>query len=121
MKALILAAMAVVMLMAVEAGASDKDGHYRTYSQSCPKYLESRQEPKGTVNRESAHDWVSGYLTAANLFGDDTYDILGGSEREAALFWLENWCRANPFKGIANGMEAFFHERHPHRLKTAPK
>jgi len=121
MRALILAAMAFVMLMAVEARAADEKGQYSTVNAyTCPQYLEGR---RGTNlgNQRIVQSWVSGYITAVNLNLLNTYDIMGGADYHAAFVWLENWCRSNPFKSMADGMNDFVIERHPHRLKTAPK
>jgi len=112
----------LVVVLAVMMAGSAEGGIYLTLSnKECPQYLEIRKKDLYTPERASVEFWINGFLTAAHLYRDDTYSLLGGSRVDAAYLWLENWCRNHPFKSMSQGMEAFVTERHPHRLKVKPK
>jgi hypothetical protein len=82
----------------------------------CGKFVEERR------NR---HDilypiWVTGYLTAVNVH-TPTYDILGATDIDGAMIWLENYCNQNPLKDFSVAVDAIVNEIDPKRTTKAPK
>ena len=100
------------------ATASDKDNSSSTQGAvSCGKYIEERGL-KGwsyTVIK----GWVAGYVTAYNGLAPDTYDILGKSDLNHAMLWMEDYCKAHPLENLANGMKVLMTVLYPKRTRTA--
>jgi hypothetical protein len=61
---------------------------------------------------------MNGYFTAFNRLSASTVNILGNSDLKSAMLWMDNWCKANPLKRIAQGMELLTEELYPNRHKT---
>jgi hypothetical protein len=52
--------------------------------------------------------WVLGYVTRANYDGASTganANLTAGTDYEGLYAWIDNYCRANPLKNIANAAE----------------
>ena len=70
----------------------------------CGSWLEARTErsrsnSRTLLLRESVYrEWVFGFLSGVAWWksGDDTSDLLRGTERAGMLLWLDNYCRVNP-------------------------
>jgi hypothetical protein len=65
--------------------------------------------------------WSAGYLTAFNLRTPGTYDILGNTDINGAMLWLENYCRNNPLERFATAWNELFNELSPTRTTQKPK
>jgi hypothetical protein len=66
--------------------------------ESCGTWLRVRQQPN-SVNKAIIESWVIGYLTAKNM--DETQpEALYGTDADGRYAWIDNWCRANPLKGV---------------------
>jgi hypothetical protein len=55
--------------------------------------------------------WVLGFLSAIGYVGDGN-DPLNGLDLNEVAGWLDNYCRANPLKGLTEAAEALALE-HP--------
>jgi hypothetical protein len=98
--------LAIALLVALPAWGSDKDSYYVTQgATSCSSYVEQRKDQKSSAYNDTAM-WVSGYLIAYNYLASDAASVLGNTDLNGVMLWLENWCRANPLKNVADGMEA---------------
>ena len=108
----------VLLLAFVGANAADKDGRYVVQGvTSCGKYIEETKNKNGW-SYTATLNWVAGYITATNRFMPDTYSILGNSDIDSAMLWLENYCRSNPLKSISSGMTDLVIEIYPNRILT---
>ena len=82
-------------------------------SLSCGDYIKDKRA--GGCPFVAYRAWVGGYATACNMRTPDTANILGSTDVESVMLWLENYCRANPLNGIADGMGVLTIELYPRR------
>ncbi len=119
--------LAMFLFLPATVNAKDIDGNYQSYLDeamgSCGQYVAARDEARrGAPRKSNTHlSWMAGYLTAYNLQTPDTQDILGQTDREAILLWLENYCKQNPLTDFADAMESLTDELHPKRIRKAPE
>ena len=98
----------------VVVSASDLKGRYWIYGvgrQTCATFLEARKT--GGIAEISYKNWVSGYLTASNRSENDTYNLLGETDFQGAMLWIDRYCKKNPkntvYMAMAN-MTAVMHK-----------
>ena len=95
----------VSLFYSVAAMSSDTQGRYWIYGvgrQTCETYLDSRES--GGISEISYKNWISGYLTASNRSQPDTYNLLGNTDFQGALVWLDKYCKKNTKNTIYMGM-----------------
>ena len=116
---------ALIMLVSTSGWARDNDGQVWVQGDvSCGQYIEARAArakpayDEALVIRISAPSWLAGFLTAYNLLSPDTYNILGNSDMQSALVWLDNFCRANPLEDFSTAASALVAELYPKRHRT---
>lgn len=112
---------AALALVGAEVNAADMDRKYwKQGGFTCGKFVEDRQRPD-TRQRftEVMMAWLAGYVTAYNYVVPDTTNILGGSDLNSAILWIENYCRARPLKDTADAAEALIDVLYPTRHRTA--
>jgi hypothetical protein len=106
--------------------AADKNNKYEVLipdrEASCQSYVSARAEAKlGDHSKENKYVvWLSGYFTAYNFLVRDTYDLQGAADSETLLSWLDSYCKTNPRKGFADGVEALTLDLYSKRTKEAP-
>lgn len=109
-------------LLLVATGESPADDGTRRYlaigARNCGQYTQAYKDTEGRA-RVEIREWVAGYLTAYNTMAADTYSIMGGSDLDAAMLWVANWCMTHPSRQLSNAMEALTAAFHPHRQRTA--
>jgi hypothetical protein len=71
---------------------------------NCTDWLQDR-EPGGASSYFNAM-WLVGYLSGAAVHGDN--DVLRGINSESTAIWMDNYCKQNSSKNIAEGAEALF-------------
>src|ERR1051325_9049646 len=70
-----------------------------------------------SASRDSDHNWIAmanwalGYLSGAAVFSTHL-DPLKGLDSDAVLYWLDNYCRAQPLETFPHAVRAFARE-HP--------
>jgi hypothetical protein len=97
------------------AWAADKNSQYGMLTDTCGEYVKDRAK-----NRTLRHtSWIAGYVTAYNSVSPETYNILGKSNVQSAMLWLDNWCKAHPSENLAGGMHALVQELYPTRHQAA--
>lgn len=107
--------------------AADKAGSFSSNipktDRSCGTYISARDEGrKGNYIRENKYgSWVSGYITAYNNSTQDTYNIMGNSDMDSLMSWLENYCKQNPLDSFAEATMRLMAELHPKRIRQKPK
>ena len=68
---------------------------------SCGRWQQGRRTKEPTSF--TAQAWVLGYLTRANYSGDTS--LTAGTDADGVFAWIDNFCRANPLKDIADAAE----------------
>jgi len=103
-------------LFAQNAFSADEHGRYWIYGvgrQTCGAYLEARAN--GGFAEISYKNWMSGYLTASNRSSDDTYNLLGESDFQGAMSWIDLYCKKRPnntiYMAMANLSAVFYPKR----------
>jgi hypothetical protein len=77
---------------------------YGTGFKSCSAYLYAREQ--SNVDETAFVDWLGGYLSGVNAISLTTDNILGNSDLTAAIYWIDNYCRANPRAHFAEAVDA---------------
>jgi len=109
MKTLSLIVLVLSFAITTPAMAKDSKGGYETQGvRSCGEWVKNRKEDSWpeTVQRT----WVAGYITAYNMQTPDVYSILGSTDLESALLWMDKYCQENPLKDLTDGMQALIGE-----------
>lgn len=113
----LLAILAIVFFTGA-AHASDDQGRFVSIGagkDSCGAYTASRTREADTA----FVIWLGGYLTAFNMT-HAVYDILGSTDVDGALGWLDNFCKANPTVTFSNASGALVVFLLPTARRTAP-
>jgi hypothetical protein len=71
---------------------------------SCGTYLDARE--KQNPDEVAFIDWLGGYLSGVNAMSLSTNNILGSSDLTGAIYWLDDYCRANPGTRFAVAVDA---------------
>ncbi len=102
----------------VGAQGADKDGRFAIKgagTASCERYLEERSrrsEPYYLIA-----GWLNGYLTAANQYSDETYDLAAWQNSKLLNALLETHCKANPKQKIHVAVRAMVERLRTERLR----
>lgn len=115
MRSMILAALLAVSGFGSAVDAADSQGDFAIKGVGlapCADYLEAAR--LGDERLPMFHGWVSGFLSAMNLHGADTYDLIDWQSDDYIAASLGGWCEANPqerfFRGVyqmAKSLEAY--------------
>ena len=109
-----------LVLMSLElAHAADEKGRYWIYGvgrQTCETYLDVRE--KGGFAESSYKNWISGYLTSSNRASEDTYNLLGNTDFQGALSWLDDYCTKQPQNTVYMAMANLVAVMYPDRRKS---
>ena len=113
---------AVVLMFVVDpAIAADSPGFYSiqgTGASSCGNYIDERRKDEWGEVVFAA--WIAGYVTATNLERPKTYDIMGRTDLDGILLWLENYCQQHPTESFAKAAFELMEHLHPQRIENAP-
>ena len=110
-----------IVLFAVPAAAmaADADGAYGSLRpESCREFRRVSASDVRTPALMNIRGWIAGYITAYNRQTPDTYDILGITEFEAALHFIDGYCKANPLENLTAAMEALTEDLYAKRHRT---
>ncbi|VAW59662.1 hypothetical protein MNBD_GAMMA11-2284 [hydrothermal vent metagenome] len=96
--------------------SADERGRYWIYGvgrQVCETYMEARHE--GGVSEISYKNWISGYLTSSNRSSEQTYNLLGATDFQGALIWVDSYCKKHPentiYMAVANMTAVHYSKR----------
>lgn len=115
-----------VLLTNCTAQAATKEGSYATYGHggnSCGAYLEALNKGRSGrgYNEENEYIvWARGYLSAYNHYMSNTYSILGQTDLEGAMAFIEKYCRENPLSPFSEAVEELVIRLYPNR-RTRPR
>src|SRR5215471_12800629 len=90
----------LLLVLPLSGRCVDTNGWYGAYgygADSCDTFLEARKNKTDT----NYMSWVTGYLTAVDTTYPVTYGILGSSDIDRAMVWLENYCAQNSLRPFA--------------------
>lgn len=95
-----------VVLLLSDSGQAmgrDKDSYYRVEAVfTCKQFLADWKNVK--AGKPPEYYWVAGYITAYNMMARNTYSVLGKSDLNNTLSWLDNYCKANPQSALHQGL-----------------
>ena len=104
---------------AASAIAADADSAYSSQRpESCREFHRLQSLDERTPALMNIRGWIAGYLTAFNRQTPETYDILGLMEFEAALRFIDGFCKAHPLDNLAAAMESLTEDLYPRRHRT---
>jgi hypothetical protein len=65
---------------------------------SCGVWLEARAKGSNPVDARviQAHEWMSGFITAYNLFLHPRGDVATSTDADTVHAWLDDYCREKP-------------------------
>lgn len=84
----------------------------------CEALVASRTDNQAGY-REFA-SWISGFLTAANAYEDDTYDLTPWQPIQLSMGQVHRYCEANPKASVAQAMSHYVAYLRPNRM-TQPE
>jgi hypothetical protein len=128
-------AIAITALFLISGGPSstlamDSNGRYFALgvgSRSCADYvkysekrLENFSEEQYAIADKIIEHWVAGFMTAHNFYVTDTYDAVGTVTIDQLQERIEQYCRANPTKRVAEAMVAIAQDLHKNRIRVDP-
>jgi hypothetical protein len=73
---------------------------YGQHGQSCGTWLEARNK-KSNSNTAQLQSWVLGFISGAGYAGIN----LKETDFNAALYWIDNYCKDSPLKTILDATE----------------
>jgi hypothetical protein len=95
--------------MAIGAGATSSCGTWTAHRYT----YQTHGAIQDVNNAVQEGAWVYGFLSGVGFAGLDGADPLRGVDGDAVLAWIDNYCRSNPLKKIAEAAMAFS-LAHPH-------
>jgi hypothetical protein len=107
------------LLIAGPVSADDAEGRFVVLGygvQSCGAYVTERSGG----NDNPFRGWLTGYLTRYNYAVGHTYNMLGSTDLDGALLWLENYCRANPLDDFEIATRKLIAALSPKKQTTKP-
>jgi hypothetical protein len=85
-------------------------------AESCGVWVKDREDESRGRSAGSTLNitWLLGYLSGLSAAtGKDFWDKpnVNSLDNESVALWMDNYCRANPLKGVAEGANGLFLER----------
>ena len=99
--------------------AADPDGAYWSQRpESCREFRRLLSSDERTPALMSIRGWIGGYITAYNRQTPDTYDVLGTTDFDTALRFMDGYCKAHPLDNLTAAMEALTESLYATRHRT---
>jgi hypothetical protein len=70
----------------------------------CQSYIEARGPQ--SIDGEEFIQWLGGYLSGVNAISLRTNDVLGTSELDQAVYWLDDYCSSHPVAPFSQAVSA---------------
>lgn len=83
----------------------------------CSKLIEVRSTDESAYIAFGA--WIGGFLTAANIYEDDTHDLTPWQPLQMSLAQIVKYCEDHPDKPVVHGLRAYMNYLKQNRM-TAP-
>ena len=109
---------ALLLVLATPGRAVDDEGRFfvrAAGAYSCERWMTASAEEK-----VGAEHWWAGYMTAANRFTPDTYDILGSTSVDTMNGMLLRLCAAEPNQLFAIAVHKALEQLHAQRTRKSP-
>lgn len=104
---------------ATSAMAADNEGAYWSQRpESCREFRRLQSSDERTSALMNIRGWIAGYITAFNRQTPDTYDVLGITDFEAAMRFIDGYCKAHPMDNLTAAMESLTEDLYPKRHRT---
>ena len=65
--------------------------------------------------------YMKGFLTAYNIFTENTFSITGVMKEKDVVEWLNDYCKENPMSSVENALTSFALDHHDGRMKTSAR
>jgi hypothetical protein len=104
------------LAVALMTGSVKAEPYQESYSvlgagfKSCGAWTADRRGLLASQNMQ----WILGFLSGVGWVHLTGQNPLDGLDAQAVWAWVDNYCKANPLRNIANAGEVFASE-HPHR------
>jgi hypothetical protein len=73
-------------------------------TESCGAWIADRKEPGAGAAIDL--EWVLGFLTGFNQFGQFTGDVTKGIDKDGIAAWVDNFCSQNPLLTVEDASSA---------------
>ena len=84
------------------------------------KFWEKKEDKTDeTENFDKYRNYIKGYITAYNIFTEDTYSITGVMKEKDVIVWLNDYCKENPMSSLETALTNFTFEVYDKRMKTS--
>jgi hypothetical protein len=77
---------------------------------SCGQYAEDRKLPNGVGMNSADRLYVSGWISAANMYVAGV-DFEGNDTLDNAMLWLDTYCANHAFSSLQEGLRQLINER----------
>ena len=111
-------AAALLLTLASTGGAVDDEGRF--FVRAAGAYSCERWTTASAEEKIYAEHWWAGYMTAANRFTPDTYDILGSTSVDTMNGMLLRLCAAEPTQLFAIAVHKAMEQLHAQRTRKSP-
>ena len=78
-------------------------------------------EEKPTEDFDRYKSYMKGFLTAYNIFTENTFSITGVMKEKDVVEWLNDYCKENPMSSVENALTSFALDHHDGRMKTSAR
>jgi hypothetical protein len=92
-----------VMLGCAAMPAQCKVVTYGTGLKSCEIYLAAKEQ--GSREGLAFIDWVSGYVSGVNALSNRVNNVLGDTNLQGTIYWLDGFCRKHSQTAVAVAMD----------------
>lgn len=113
-KIIVATALALMSAMPVYAQSGAVEG---LGAQPCSKLVDV-QRTKDTSGYVAFGAWIGGFLTAGNIYEDDTYDLTPWQPLEMSVGQVMQFCKANPDRPVVHGVSAYMQFLKAGRLRS---
>lgn len=107
-----------LMLVSVQAHAIDASGNYAVWGagkKSCFGFQQDMSEG----NTDKYANYMKGFITAYNIFTDNTYSISGNMNENQIFEWIDGYCTDNPMSSFEAALTSFTFDHYDNRSKNA--
>ncbi|MCZ6803678.1 MAG: hypothetical protein O7D86_07060 [Proteobacteria bacterium] len=108
----------ILMLIPTTILAVDNSGNFAIWGvgkKSCYGY---GQSTAGDDFEKYKH-YMKGFLTAYNVFTENTYNISGKMNENQIVEWINDYCEENPMSSFENALTSFTFDHYEKRMKTS--
>ena len=108
----------IMMLTPTTILAVDRSGNYAVWGVGKKSCFGYSQAVAGNEIVKYKH-YMQGFLTAYNIFTENTYNITGKMNENQIVEWINNYCEENPMSSFENALTSFTFDHYAKRMKTS--